>query len=616
MFSKLKIGQRLITLIAVQAIILLFVGIISVYGLRTGTESTKELDKAVTTSTQLGYIIEPVRTDFVDTVNSLYNGKLTWVEAGERLKFARQDLEKSWTDFIDSLSGDELEFINSVLKPYLGDVESAMDKFQSIIGTEDRAGLESFALDEVESDIAPFISSAQASVAEQNLVSNNILFESSQREKSILIITIAAFVVGIFFSSVLGILIFQSIASPILAISNTVHKVSEGDISARTNIAGTDELATLGQTLDDLLQDKMATLDRSEKENKVLNDSIINLLRAVSLLSQRDLTINLPVTEDVTGPLADAINKLTRDTSTVLAKVTTVAEHVEAASEQVDSKANFVKNVAMTQQQDLARTAQELAQASIELNNIVAAAKQCNQIAEQAGKSTQTATETVTDTLQGMTTIRETINEAGKRIKRLGERSQEINTVVDLIKDIAERTHVLALNSSVQAAAAGEAGRGFAVIADEVQRLAENAKRATGEISSLVKNIQIETNDTMTTMEKTIGYVVEGSKLAESAGRQMNETQQITSTLVAAVKEIAANTEKQAEISGQLRERAQIINQSTHDTAKQLDEQLIQTKSLTDFCKQLISSVKIFKLPTSVIQSGQPVQIQSFQSMM
>ncbi|HEX7027888.1 MAG TPA: methyl-accepting chemotaxis protein, partial [Gammaproteobacteria bacterium] len=399
------------------------------------------------------------------------------------------------------------------------------------------------------------------------------------------------------------------------AISNTVHQVSHGDISVRTELEGTDELATLGRTLDNLLSDKMATLDQSEKENKILNNSIISLLRAVSLLSQRDLTINLPVTEDVTGPLADAINKLTRDTSTVLANVTAVAEHVEAASEQVDSKANFVKNVAMTQQQDLARTAQELAQASIELNNIVAAAKQCNQIAEQAGKSTQTAAETVTNTLQGMNTIRETINEAGKRIKRLGERSQEINTVVDLIKDIAERTHVLALNSSVQAAAAGEAGRGFAVIADEVQRLAENAKRATGEISSLVKNIQIETNDTMTTMERTIGYVVDGSKLAESAGRQMNETQQITSALVAAVKEIAANTERQADISSQLRERAQIINQSTHDTARQLDEQLVQTKSLTDFCKQLISSVKIFKLPASLPQAAHTVkQIQSIQT--
>jgi methyl-accepting chemotaxis protein len=597
MFSKLKIGQRLIFLIIVQAIILLFVGIISIYGLRTSTESTQDLDKAVITSTKLSYIIEPIRADFIDAVKDLYSGSISWQGAAQKLDFAEAEFGKSWDSFISSLTPAELAFVDSVLTPYLADVKDAMSRFAVIIENRDRNGLVRFAQIEMRAAVTPFISNVQASVAEQDLVSKNILLESQQREKAILIITVVAFLGGMFVSSILGVLIYQSIAAPISSIVQTVQQVSLGDMTARTEIKGTDELAVLGQTLDDLLEDKMVSLDRSERENKVLNDAIINLLRAVSRLSQRDLTINLPVTEDVTGPLADAINKLTRDTSMVLAKVTEVAELVEAASIQVDSKANIVKSVAMTQQHDLAQTAEELAQASIELSGIVMAANECNKIAERADKTTHTAAETVSNTLKGMVTIRETINEAGKRIKRLGERSQEISTVVDLIKDIAERTHVLALNSSVQAAAAGDAGRGFAVIADEVQRLAENSKRATGEISSLVKNIQIETNDTMSTMERTIGYVVEGSKLAESAGQHMQQTREITSTLVAAVREIASNTERQAKISGQLRERAQIINRSTEDTTRELDEQLVQTSSLADFCKQLISSVKIFKLP-------------------
>ena len=545
-------------------------------------------------------MLEPIRVDFIDVVKDLSSGAISWTEAAHKLQYARSDFDQSWNGYIDSLNQAELNFVDSVMTPYLDDVKNSMDEFENIVSAQNVLQLNKFSHYEIRPSVLPFISNVQASVAEQDLLSKNILFESRQRERSILVIEIVAFIAGIAVSSILGGLIFQSIAAPIKRISDTVHRVSEGDMTARANLSGTDELATLGGTLDELLTDKVASLNRSEEENKTLNESIINLLRAVSRLSQRDLTINVPVTEDVTGPLADAINKLTRDTSTVLAKVTDVAERVEAASEQVDNKANIVKSVAMTQQHDLAETAEALAQASIELNEIVIAANQCNEIAEHADKSTQVATETVTDTLKGMTVIRETINEAGKRIKRLGERSQEISTVVDLIKDIAERTHVLALNSSVQAAAAGDAGRGFAVIADEVQRLAENAKRATSEISSLVKNIQIETNDTMSTMEKTIGYVVEGSRLAESAGLQMTETQQITSTLVSAVKEISENTERQAEISNQLRERAQVINQSTHDTTREIDEQLTQTRSLTDFCKQLISSVKIFKLPTTV----------------
>jgi methyl-accepting chemotaxis protein len=603
MFGNLKIGQRIISLIVIQAIILLFVGLISIYGLRTGTESTLELDKAVNASARLSYVVEPIRTDFLELVRELSEGTLGWQDAAAKLDLVESDFEDNWNILVDSLSVTDLEFAGQVLTPYREDIKQAVARLRTIIDGRDGAGLQAFASHEVKPATMMFVSNVQASIAEQDLRSNSILVESQRREKSILIITIVAFIAGIFVSSVLGILIYQSIAAPIGVISETVRKVSNGDISARAGLEGHDELSNLGRTLDELLRDKMATLDQSARENRILNDSIINLLRAVSLLSQRDLTINLPVTEDVTGPLADAINKLTRDTSAVLAKVTHVAERVGLASEQVDSKANFVKNVAMTQQQDLAKTAQDLAQASVELNNIVAVANNCNQIAGRADKSTQTAASTVTDTLRGMNTIRETINEAGKRIKRLGERSQEIGTVVDLIKDVAERTHVLALNSSVQAAAAGEAGRGFAVIAEEVQRLAENAKRATAEISLLVKNIQIETNDTMTTMEKTIGYVVEGSKLAESAGQQMQETQQITGMLVAAVREIVANTEKQAWMSNQLRERAQVINLSTQDTARELDEQLDQTRSLTDFCKQLISSVKIFKLPV-VIQSA------------
>jgi methyl-accepting chemotaxis protein len=597
MFSKLKIGQRIITLIIVQAIILLFVGIISVYGLRTATQSTQELDKAVITSTNLSYIIEPVRSGFMDTVKDLYGGIIGWQTAGQKLEYARIEFDKNWNNFINSLNPAEQSFVDSVITPYVPDVNEAMNRFATIIKSRNQEQLEQFAESEIRAAVVPFISNAQASVSEQDLVSRNILLESQQRERSILVITIVAFLGGMFVSSILGVLIYQSIAAPIRSIAETVQQVSAGNITARTAIKGSDELAVLGQTLDNLLEDKVSSLDRSEKENKSLNDAIINLLRAVSRLSQRDLTINLPVTEDVTGPLADAINKLTKDTSTVLAKVTEVAERVEAASLQVDSKANIVKNVAMSQQHDLTETAAELAQASIELNAIVAAANECNQIAQRADKTTHDAADTVLNTLKGMNTIRETINEAGKRIKRLGERSQEISTVVDLIKDIAERTHVLALNSSVQAAAAGEAGRGFAVIADEVQRLAENSKRATAEISSLVKNIQIETNDTMSTMEQTIGYVVEGSKLAESAGQHMNETREITSTLVAAVRDIASNTERQAKISSKLQERAKLINRSTEDTARELDEQLTQTRSLADFCKQLMTSVKIFKLP-------------------
>jgi methyl-accepting chemotaxis protein len=203
----------------------------------------------------------------------------------------------------------------------------------------------------------------------------------------------------------------------------------------------------------------------------------------------------------------------------------------------------------------------------------------------------------VTGTLRGMTDIREVIQETGKRIKRLGERSQEISGIVDIINRIAERTTVLALNASMQAAAAGDAGRGFGVVADEVQRLAENTRNAAGQIASLIKGMQIETNDTMGTMENAIGQVVEGSRLAEVAGKQIGDTQGATTALVQSVRRIAASSQEQAELSVTLRDRARTMLSGVRTTGEQVAEQLQETVNLSNFARRLLESVRIFKLP-------------------
>jgi methyl-accepting chemotaxis protein len=206
---------------------------------------------------------------------------------------------------------------------------------------------------------------------------------------------------------------------------------------------------------------------------------------------------------------------------------------------------------------------------------------------------------TVTSTVNGINSIRENVHETEKRIKRLGERSQEISRAVNLINSISERTHILALNASMHAASAGEAGRGFAVVADEVQRLAENARDATSQIATLVSNIQVETADTVGTMSKVITQVVEGSKLAEEAGLQMERTKDTTEELVESVREIARKSVNQARITNVLKGRAEQIKESTQKTSMQLQEQNVQTGRLVEFAKGLLKAVQVFKLPIS-----------------
>jgi methyl-accepting chemotaxis protein len=396
---------------------------------------------------------------------------------------------------------------------------------------------------------------------------------------------------------VAGFYFFGRIAAPIGHLEAVVSQIASGDFNARANIKTGDELETLSDAFNGLLEDRITALAKAEKENEMLNNSIIELLKASFQLSQRDLTVQVPVTEDVTGPLADAINQMATETSKVLVNVRQISDQVEAASNQVKIQGDNVSKVAEAERDVVDNTMTELEAAAEAMNKIAEVAQSCNEIADQATRTTQTALMTVTSTVDGIGEIRQTIHETEKRIKRLGERAQEISSIVDIINNIAERTHVLALNASMQAAAAGEAGRGFSVVADEVQRLAESSRNATSQISALVKNIQVETNDTIATMDKTIGQVVEGSRLAERAGEQMKETQNTTANLVQVVEQIAMASRQQAQISNDLRERAETIQSSTQETGKQLEEQTEQTERLVEFSKQLIESVRVFKLP-------------------
>ena len=231
------------------------------------------------------------------------------------------------------------------------------------------------------------------------------------------------------------------------------------------------------------------------------------------------------------------------------------------------------------------------------MNKIARDAQDASTQADKTIANTESALDTVMSSVEGINSIRNTISETEKRIKRLGERSQEISGIVNLINSIAERTHILALNASMHAASAGEAGRGFAVVADEVQRLAENAREATSEISTVVNNIRVETTDTVTTMNEVISKVAEGTKLAEQAGQSMRETQQATNELVQSVQHIASSSVDQVRINKQLFNRAKQIQESTEQTGREMIQQTKSTDTLVDYSGDLVSIVSVFKLP-------------------
>lgn len=412
-----------------------------------------------------------------------------------------------------------------------------------------------------------------------------------------LIIVIALTAVGCLYFA-------RRLTRPLQRLQSTMVKITEGDLDARMGIRSGDEFQEIGDSIDNILSERVAALSTIEDENEQLNDSIVALLETVAQLAQKNLTIRAKVSEDVTGPLADALNMMTTETAKVLNEVMRISSDVAEASNLVKSQSDNVLLLAKEERAEIENTASELTKATEMMSRIATLAQASNRSADQAIEMTTTAMQSVNDTVESINRIRDTIRETEKRIKRLGERSQEISTAVNLINNISERTHILALNASMHAASAGEAGRGFAVVADEVQRLAENAREATSQIATLVNNIQAETANTVSTMNELITQVVGGSKLAAEAGEQMKHTQTTTSELVRMVQKIAAGATAQADTSTRLRERTQLIRDTVRKTGNHLQEQSAYTDQLVENAMALVASVGVFQIDEETKANG------------
>lgn len=382
------------------------------------------------------------------------------------------------------------------------------------------------------------------------------------------------------------------------AIQEVIDRFHAGDSTARTQFASLGSVGRLGTSLDRLLDRQTLSPMTVSSSNDELNQSVVEIMRAVGeIATTKDLSIKVPISEDVTGAIADALNLLNEETSRVLNSVAKISRSVAQATLSVRSQSELAATAAGRERHEVELAARELGRAASALNAIAERARACNDIADQAVKATVESVRNVNDTVGGVSQSRELIRETEKRIKRLGERSQEIGQIVGLIQDIAERTGILALNASMHAIAAGEAGRNFVTVADQVKRLSESAKDASGDIGRLVVAIQTETNETVLAMNQAISKVVEISRLADQAGQGMRRSQQCTESLASSVREIARTTVEQAKVGAGLQERARIIQEASSETARQLTAQAIETRRLAEYAKVLIEEVSVFKLP-------------------
>lgn len=394
----------------------------------------------------------------------------------------------------------------------------------------------------------------------------------------------------------------RRITIDIRQLAGVVGELNQGNLDARADVKGgdRDELASLGAALNTLLDEKVAELARAQKENDQLNNSVIEILMSVAQLAQRDLDVKVPVSEDVTGAVSDAINMMSTSTARALREVNTISTQVSDSSVRVKARADSVLRLAGEASDQASAASAELGNTADALRQIGDQAQDAGREAERALTATAEAMSVVRATVDGITSSRDRIRETEKRVKRLAERSQEISSAVTIIGRIAERTSVLALNASMQAVAAGEAGRGFAAVADEVKRLAENAREATQQIAGLVGAIQSDTTETLQAMNGTIAQVVDITRLADQAGTQMGDTRAATEALVNSVRGISQATRTQAETSQRLLVRANQLIDASQRTLEEIEQQRGDTESLNASATALVKTVGGFKLPANL----------------
>jgi twitching motility protein PilJ len=344
-------------------------------------------------------------------------------------------------------------------------------------------------------------------------------------------------------------------------------------------------------------------LEESQKSNQRNQEAILRLLSEISDLADGDLRVNATVTEDFTGAIADAINFSIEALRELVVSINKTAAQVTVAAQKTRATAGQLTHASERQAQQIAKAGQAIIGMANSVKKVSANAVESAEVAKKSVDIASKGAKAVQDTINGMDTIREQIQETSKRIKRLGESSQEIGEIVGLIDDIADQTNILALNAAIQAAMAGEAGRGFAVVADEIQRLAERSGNATKQIDALVKTIQGDTNEAVSSMEQSTAGVVAGAKIAERAGESLAEIEKVSVQLAGQIENISQTSRTQAAVASNISGTMTIIQEITTQTSNGTNETAASIERLAALANELKKSVAGFKLPPEVQQS-------------
>jgi methyl-accepting chemotaxis protein len=374
-----------------------------------------------------------------------------------------------------------------------------------------------------------------------------------------------------------------------------------GDRAVRASVNGEDELAQVAEALNSVFDNQgsasQVALGAAGNDAAALQAQIEKLLQEVSAVGDGDLRVQAEVTPDTLGVLADSFNYMIEELAKVVGRVQSTAVQVTNATRRILDRSAELAAASETQVKQIAQTTEAVEALAGFIQNVARNTQMSVDIAQEALHSASNGQQAVRQTIEGMMLIRENVQETAKKIKRLGERSNEIGEIVRIIEDIADQTNLLALNAAIQSAMAGEHGRGFAVVADEIRLLAERSTESTKRIATLVKSIQGDTYEAVVAMEDSTQEVVKGSQLADDAGRSLNSIYSAVERQAQMIENIARAANEQTSVSEAVAVAMGRISEITRQTDAGTQEAAVSVSYLAELSEQLRASVSTFRLP-------------------
>ncbi|PIE61518.1 MAG: hypothetical protein CSA29_02930 [Desulfobacterales bacterium] len=401
---------------------------------------------------------------------------------------------------------------------------------------------------------------------------------------------------------ILALLLSRGLTRQIGHIMTLLGELGIGNFAARTQIVTADELGEMSEALNAML-DSMVVMIQSQEERDQTQNAIIKLMGEIDDLTRGDLTVRAEVTEDITGAIADAFNTMAEQFSGIVKQVKGATTYVDKNASDVSKLTISLAEQSIRQNTQVNKTIKSVQEIVKSINTVSKNAAQSTKVSFVSQQNAKEGAEAVRKTNEAMDEIREQINETARAIKRLGESSMEIGNIVEIIDGIADRTSILALNASIQAATAGDAGHGFAIVAEEVQRLAESSGKSTRQIETLIKSIQAEIKDASTRMDESISKVVHGAQLADGAYVKLEEIETISNTLAAQVKRITDAATQQVQMSEKVMKDMLVVGKVSKDGAVSSKETARRMELLSKTSESLKNAVDIFKIKDQAVNA-------------